>query len=168
VLDIEARHYHIDPRRGPVWIIEADEVNESQNKLAIYDKRRIIYLQSKKVRQLVEELNRQYPTGPLLRNERGEKWTTSEADQRFKEKKEFLNKRLRKEGKPEIPKKVTLYGYRHRFAINFLREGGSIAHLAELFGDRVAMVEQHYGHVGDQGDVLRKALEDFGPKDNED
>jgi site-specific recombinase XerD len=58
-------------------------------------------------------------------------------------------------------KQVSPYSYRHLFATQFLLKGGSMAVLAELIGDSIAMIEQHYGHLREHGQQLRQFLIDF-------
>jgi hypothetical protein len=54
--------------------------------------------------------------------------------------------------------RVSAYSYRHKFATEFLLKGGSMAYVAELQGNSVAMIEHHYGHLREHGTELRNAL----------
>jgi integrase len=147
---LEARHYR--PDQG-AWVIDACETG-GNNKLGYAGRRRVIYLTSRLV-PLVEELNALHPTGPIFPNENGRAFT-----------KEILQIRFGKTRKRcGIPKTVTLYGYRHKFATDWLAAGKSPALLAELLGTSIAMLQKHYSHLTEQGAALRAALADFKPGD---
>jgi integrase len=109
-------------------------------------KKRVIYL-TPKVIEMVRRLSARHPEGPLFRNRIGRPWTCQSLSYQFR--------RLRK----LLPLgRVSAYSYRHKFATEFLLKGGSLAYVAELQGNSVAMIEHHYGHLREHGTVLRNAL----------
>jgi hypothetical protein len=110
-------------------------------------KDRVIYLSPDLV-ALVERLCEKHPTGYLFRNRDGGQWTNSSVY--------LMLKRLR--ARLGLTSKMIAYSYRHTFATNWLKSGGSIKVLAELMGNSVAMIEQHYGHLDADRETMRKLL----------
>lgn len=112
-------------------------------------KPRIIYLTATMLattRKLIE----QRPTGALFRNSDGEAWTRNAVRLRMKRLREKLN----------LPAGTISYAYRHTFVTNSLVNGVPIATVAELVGHRdTAMISQHYAHLNQQVDYMRKAAE---------
>lgn len=89
------------------------------------------------------------PEGPLLRNERGNKWAPNALVQRFRN----IRKRL------GYGKEATAESYRHKFATDLLEAGVPIATAAELMGHRsVQMISRIYSKLRDRHDHLREAL----------
>jgi integrase len=112
-------------------------------------RKRVIYLTPGLV-ELTQRLAAKYPEGPLFRNRCGRPWALKTLDTAFQR----LRRRLGLGA-------VSPYSYRHLFATEFLLKGGSMAVLAELLGDTVAMIEHHYGHLRENGRQLRQFLIDF-------
>jgi integrase len=118
----------------------------SDHKTERLGRKRVIYLTPRLV-DLTRHLAEKYPAGPLFRNRCGRPWSLKTLDMAFL--------RLRKQ---LGLKRVSPYSYRHLFATEFLLKGGSMAVLAELLGDTVAMIEHHYGHLREHGQQLRQFL----------
>jgi integrase len=121
----------------------------SDHKTERLGRKRVVYLTPQLV-EMTKQLATLYPTGPLFRNRCGRPWTLKTLDTAFQR----LRRRLGLG-------KVSPYSYRHLFATEFLLAGGSMAVLAELLGDTVAMIEHHYGHLREHGQQLRQHLIDF-------
>jgi integrase len=143
-------------RPGEVAGVEAKHLNEaigawvlSEHKTDRRGKKRVIYLTPELV-EMTKRLAVRYPEGPLFRNSESRRWTAAALSHWFS--------RLRK--KLGLGP-VSPYSYRHLFATEFLLKGGSMAVLAELLGDTVAMIEHHYGHLREHGQQLRQFLIDF-------
>jgi integrase len=145
---LEARHYR--PDQG-AWVIDASERN-GNNKLGHRGKRRVIYIPPGLI-PLVEELNRRYPTGTIFPNEDGTAYSEGAIRYRFHHMKRRLG----------LPSTISLYGYRHRFATDWLAAGKPVGHLAELLGTSIAMIQKHYSHLTERASTLRAALADFMP-----
>ena len=114
------------------------------------EKDRVIYL-TPDLLGLVERLCEKHPTGYLFRNRDGRQWTNSAVY--------LMLKRLRK--RLGMKSKMIAYSYRHSFATNWLKAGGSIKILADLMGNSVAMIEHHYGHLDADRQTMRKVLCSF-------
>lgn len=121
----------------------------ADHKTERHGRKRVIYLTPTLI-TLTERLIAQHPTGPLFRNRRDRPWTDAALAHWFV--------RLRK--KLGLGN-VSAYSYRHLFATQFLLSGGSIAVLAELLGNTVAIIEHHYGHLREHGSQLREVLRQF-------
>jgi integrase len=159
VSGIEAKHYY---KKNACWVIEPQTAAEGQMKLAYRGKRRVIYL-TEKLRLLVERLNEEHPTGPIFPNRNGGFYNRATLVNRFDLMRKNLNKEAEGKGLPEpVGNWVSLYGYRHKFATDWLEAGKPVAYLAELLGTSIAMIQKHYSHLTDRSDSLRKALLDFG------
>ncbi len=75
------------------------------------------------------------PTGPLLRNSRGQPWTVDALHGAFVRLRDRLG--LRKE--------LTPFSWRHAFALRFLDKGGSITDLAAILGISEKQATRLYG-----------------------
>jgi integrase len=111
---------------------------------------RVIFLSPHLV-ALTQRLCDKHPTGYLFQNRDGGQWTDSSVY--------LMLKRLRKRLK--LTSKMIPYSYRHTFATNWLKMGGSIKVLADLMGNSVAIIEHHYGHLDADRGTLRKLLCSF-------
>jgi len=88
-----------------------------------------------------------HPTGNLLRNARGGKWT-----------KDGIGLAMRRASARAGVKGIA-YGYRHGFATSALANGVPDATVAALLGhSSTAMLHRHYSHLTSQATVLREAL----------
>ena len=116
-------------------------------------KSRIIYLTTRLV-SLTEQLAAKWPEGPLFRNRSGKPWRRNTVVSAFL--------RLRKKLGLN---KVTAYSLRHKFATEYLLAGGSMAYVAQLQGNSVAVCERHYVHLREHGAELRAKLLAFRPGD---
>jgi integrase len=144
-----AKHY--DPRRKAIvfrWDAQApDYIHKTAKKTK---KDRVIFLDDE-MDEMMRELVRRHPTGPLFASRLGNRWTNASVYQALKR----VRSRLGLTGK------CIAYSYRHTFATNWLLDGGSIKVLAELLGNSVAMIEKHYGHLDAAPEVMRKLLNSF-------
>jgi integrase len=87
-----------------------------------------------------------FPTGELLRNERGSKWT-----------KDGIGLAVRRARKKAGVSAIA-YGYRHTYATNALAKGVPDAQVAALLGhSSTTMLHKHYSHLTSQAGVLRSA-----------
>jgi len=90
-----------------------------------------------------------HPTGPLLRNVRGEPWTRNAIRCQFRR----LRASLRLKG-------VSAYTYRHSYATDALERGVNPAALAVLMGHSdLSMIARHYSHLAERRGALRAAAE---------
>lgn len=128
--------------------IHGDQLILRSHKTSSRGRRRIIYLTPTAI-EICLRCARDYPQGPIFRNQRGNPWTRNAMAQRFA--------RIRK--KLSLGPEVTAYGFRHRFVTDSLASGVSAAVTAELVGHTsTAMIERHYSHLGDHAEILRVAL----------
>lgn len=110
-------------------------------------KPRVVILTPEMV-ELSRQLIARNPSGPLLRNSRGQPWSRNAIRCRFRR----LRKRL------GLDAGVVAYAYRHTFATEGLEAGVSIATMAELLGHTsTKMISDHYGHLDQRLDHLRSA-----------
>lgn len=110
---------------------------------------RTIFL-TRRMIELSRTLTAKNPTGPLFRNTRGRRWTRNAIRCRFIR----LRKKL-----PEL-KGVVCYTYRHTYATDALVNGVGVAEVAELLGHKdLAMIQEHYGHLAEKRDHLKRAAE---------
>jgi integrase len=72
------------------------------------------------------------------------KWTEKQIGYRF----QYLRERL------GLRSDLSAYGYRHAFAVALVRAGTPFERIADLMGNSVKMIEDHYGHLAKQHDVL--------------
>jgi integrase len=108
-------------------------------------KPRIIFLNTE-VCELLKEQTKLFPTGALLRSNKGKAWTQRNITQAMR--------RLKRKAKVN----AIAYGYRHSFATDALANGVPDATVAALLGhSSTAMLHKHYSHLTARADVLRKA-----------
>jgi site-specific recombinase XerD len=105
--------------------------------------------------ELSKKLMQEHPEGPLFRSYRkfnGQRkpWSRNGIRCRFK--------RLR-EKHPEL-RGIISYTLRHTFATDALANGVPVATVAELMGHQdLKMLQQHYAHLAEKTEHLRKAAE---------
>ena len=146
---IEAKHYLPDLK---LWDVEA--LYKGRKSRAKYVKR--IWLPDP-ARKLVKRLNKQHPEGPIFRNSKGESWSQVtlqvymyQMQHKFKATKEL-----------EWPEGgVCLYGLRHTFATNFIKQRpDKLEYLRELLGHKdLKMIRDHYGHLYDEHAAIHDVL----------
>jgi integrase len=106
---------------------------------------RLIYLTPEAV-AVLKALAERRPSGALLRNDRGEKWTA-----------DAIGHAMRRASRRAGVKGVA-YGYRHTYATQALASGVPDATVAALLGHSgTAMLHRHYSHLTSQAQVLREA-----------
>lgn len=108
---------------------------------------RVIYLNAEAANTL-RFLASKYPEGPLFRNLQGNPWNEENAQQQI----------ITLRGKLNLPKNLSCYAARHTFATRKLAEGQSIAVVASLLGNTIAICQKHYGHLDLMGNVLWQAI----------
>jgi integrase len=146
---VEARHYlpHLK-----LWDVEA--MYRGRKSLVKYVKR--IWLPPQAV-ALVERLNKLHPEGPIFRNSKGEPWSPQtlgvymyQMQHKFKPTK----------GLDWPEQGVCLYGLRHTFATDFIKQfPDRIEYLRELLGHKdLKMIRQHYGHLYDEHAAIHNVL----------
>lgn len=92
------------------------------------------------------------PEGPLFLNADGKPWTHNAVRLRMR--------RLRK--KLGLPKGTVAYSFRHGFITDGLAQGVSSKIMAELAGhENTAMIDAHYAHLDQHGQLLKDALAQF-------
>jgi len=132
----------VDLERG-VWILDKHKTWKHTGKP------RIIYLNDA-MQQLSRSLCEKFPSGALFRNSRGLAWSKNAVRIRFRN----LRKKL-----PQL-KDVVAYTYRHTFTTEALQNGVGVAQVAELLGHtNTNMVMQHYSHLSERQDYLRRMAE---------
>lgn len=101
-----------------------------------------------RLRAILGPLAERYPTGPLFRTARGERWTRNSIRLRMA--------RLRE--KAGVSADVVAYTLRHTFATDALARGESPAVVAEIMGHRdMSMLSRHYAHLARRRGALREA-----------
>lgn len=146
---VEASHYlpHLK-----LWDVEA--MYKNRRSLVKYVKR--IWLPPQAV-ELVERLNKLHPEGPIFRHSKGEPWSSAtlgvymyQMQHKFKPTKNL-----------DWPEQgVCLYGLRHTFATNFIKEHpDKLEYLRELLGHKdLKMIRKHYGHLFDEHSAIHDVL----------
>ncbi|AMV26273.1 site-specific tyrosine recombinase XerC [Gemmata sp. SH-PL17] len=143
-------------RPGEVARVEAKDVSWdagcwvlTEHKTARTGRVRTIYL-PQSVLSLCRTLADKHPTGPLFRNNRGERWRKTGW-------KQAMGRAQRKLG---LNRRPLTSGYRHTFATDALEAGVPDTHLAELLGhSTTAMIHRHYGHLSEKGRALKNSLD---------
>lgn len=136
-MSIEARH--IDPRQRAAVL---DLMSSKGHKY-----KRAIYFPNA-VWPIVEKWCKRHPTGPVFRNDDGNRWTNSALSCRLI--------RLKK----HTGFKLMPYALRHIFATDCLVNGVDAVTVAELMGHRdLTMVANVYGHLAKKHEYLRDQLQ---------
>ena len=104
----------------------------------------------KSLTSLVRDLARQFPRGPLFRNSHGNRWNAAACAGRFAR----LRKRL-----TWLTEKHNTYSCRHTFATTKLSRSVSLATVATLLGNSIAITQKYYGHLERHTDSLWTAIE---------
>lgn len=146
---VEAKHYLPDLK---LWDVEP--LYKRRKSHVKYVKR--IWLPEQAVR-LVQRLNKLHPEGPIFRHSKGEPWSPAtlgvymyQMQHKFKPTK----------GLDWPEQGVCLYGLRHTFATNFIKQHpDKIEYLRELLGHRdLKMIRRHYGHLYDEHAAIHGVL----------
>ncbi|MDY3557593.1 tyrosine-type recombinase/integrase [Gemmata sp. JC673] len=140
-------------RPGELQQITAETFNYKDRVVVITEhktdhtgKPRPVYL-TPELAELLHSKLVKYPTGPLLRGNKGVPWTGRAITESMK--------KLRK----KTGVKVIAYGYRHTFVTDGLKSGLSNSQVAALVGHTTtAVIDRFYSHLGAAGDALRAAL----------
>ena len=148
---IEARHYNKAQSR---W--DCEDLYRGRASRAKYVTH--VRLLSDEARELVERLNADHPEGPIFRNTRGRPWQATVAQA-------YLVHLTKRDKGFDYPEGICVYGIRHSFATNFLREHpGELEYLRVLLGHKdYAMILSHYSHLIDQHAHAFKRVEGFSP-----
>jgi integrase len=126
---------------------DAGLVRLKDHKTAHKGKNRVVYL-TPVVVGLLEVQRERFPSGPLLRNRCGRRWTGWAIVKAMQATRERAG----------LPGRVA-YGLRHTFATDALANGVPDAQVAELLGHSgTAMLHKHYAHLTARAQVLRDAL----------
>jgi len=110
---------------------------------------------------IVERLSRKYPSGPIFRPR------CARGPGGVLKMRQGLAENTLYRACDLIRKKTGLtnfvpYSFRHTFAFRWLRAGKPIAALATVLGTSVTLIEETYGHMGDQHDYLHGLLDQTG------
>jgi integrase len=136
--DLGALVYLPDDRRLP---------DSYSHKNARKGKDRVIFFTGPAL-DMMRQLVRERPSGPLFRNRRGTAWRVGKLDERFQ--------RLRDKFGAKV---VTPYSYRHTWITNALNAGMPMVHVAELVGNTPEIIARHYSHVDANKKHLRGLAE---------
>lgn len=147
---VEARHYRPELK---LWDVADVCANQPSSK----KKTRRVWLPPQAV-ALVEELNRERPVGPICVGPLGaamqvrKSWLVLE----------LARSRLRTKN-IELPEELCVYGLRHTFATNFIKEHpDKLEYLRELMGHRdLTMIRRTYSHLFDEHAALHEVLDNF-------
>jgi integrase len=147
---VEAKHYLPDLR---LWDVEA--IYRHRKSHVKYVKR--IWLPRQAV-ALTEKLNKLHPEGPIFRNSEGEPWRPAALGLYMYQ---LQNKFSRTKNLDWPDNSVCLYGLRHTFATNFIKQHpDKIEYLRELLGHRdLTMIRRHYGHLYDEHAAMHGVLQ---------
>jgi integrase len=151
---IEARHYNKAQSR---W--DCEDLYRDRPRATKYVTH--VRLLNAEARTLVERLNEEHPEGPIFRNAYGNPWEP-DSPQIY-----LTNLRVKFKHSKGLtwPKGLCVYGLRHTFATNFLRQfPNEIEYLRVLLGHKnYKMIFAHYGHLIDEHASAFKRLEGFDP-----
>jgi integrase len=145
------------PRPQEARAVEARHLNRARGRLEIppleskgKKRWRIIYL-TPRADQIVTNLAKRHPHGPLFRNRSGRPWTTYSIKCRF----------CRLQAK--LGTKYALYSLRHSFATRLLEAGVDPLTVSALLGHTDgSMLARVYSHLGESVDHLRETLKRLG------
>ncbi len=153
VCKVEARHYLPNLR---LWDVE--DLYRGRKSKRKYVRR--IWLPPQAI-ELVERLNLEHPEGPIFRNSKGEPWTSDTLGVYLYQ----LRHKFAETRKLAWPEGLCLYGLRHTFATNFIRDHpDKLEYLRELLAHKdLKMIRLHYGHLFDEHQAIHKVLESFRP-----
>ncbi len=104
------------------------------------NKPRVIFLPPGVETDVVLPLLKERPTGKLFLNKYGKPMVVLHLSNWMGK----IKKRY-----PDLPQGISLYMYRHKFATEFLLNGGSLPVLSQLLGTSVKMLLKHYSHISD-------------------
>ena len=136
---LEPRHVRLDQH---LILIPKEEAKGKKHP-------RVIYL-SDRAEQIIKRHLEQCSEGPIFRNEDGEPWTAQAMSCRFGRLKKHLD-----------GVKYCGYDLRHGFATRKLVDGHNPSIVAEALGHRDGrMLAQHYQHLDQEGEHVRKVLEE--------
>jgi site-specific recombinase XerD len=110
---------------------------------------RLVYV-PRSTATMIRKLAKQFPKGPLFRNSHGNRWSAAACAGRLAR----LRKRL-----AWLTDKHNTYSCRHSFATTKLSRNVSLATVALLLGNSIAITQKHYGHLERQTDNLWAAIE---------
>jgi integrase len=149
VCKVEARHYIKHLR---LWDVE--DLYRGRKSKRKYVKR--IWLPAQAV-ALVERLNGEHPTGPIFRNAQGTPWNPDALGIYLYQ----MQHKFKATRNLEWPEGFCLYGLRHTFATNFIKEHpDKLEYLRELLGHRdMQMIRRHYGHLFDEHSAIHGVLD---------
>jgi integrase len=150
VRQVEARHY-----RPALKLWDVEDLYRDRRSKRKYVKR--VWLPPQMI-DMVERLNKQWHVGPIFRGRTGKPYTGDVVTMSmFK-----LRQRLKEKG-IELPEGLTVYGLRHSFATNFVKQHpDKLEYLRELLGHRdLTMIRKHYNHLFDEHAALHGVLADL-------
>lgn len=148
VCKVEARHYIPSLK---LWDVE--DMYRGRKSKRKYVKR--IWLPAPAI-ELVERLNSEHPEGPVFRNSKGDPWTSDTLGVYLYQ----LQHKFKESRKLKWPEGLCMYGLRHTFATNFIRDRpDKLEYLRELLGHKdLEMIRRHYGHLFDEHQAIHGIL----------
>lgn len=153
ICKVESIHYQKELK---LWDFTSEKSKISNNRKNV----RRIWLSPDAI-DLVEELNKRHPEGPIFRNSNNEPWTPDSLGVYFYNLRyKFLATR-----NLEWQKGISLYGLRHTFATNFIKKQPSrLEFLREMMGHKdLEMIRKHYGHLFDEHEAMHEVLKTLKP-----
>jgi integrase len=135
-------------RPGEVYSLTASQVDWETSTATVNGKTgpRVVSLTARSA-VLLRKASQSYPSGPLLRNQAGRRWTNNTVDQRFA--------RLAK--KPGVPR-LTAYLFRHAYWGRASKAGVDSILISHQLGHKdLSMLKKHYAHP--DADQLKEAVE---------
>lgn len=143
---IESRH--VDLENSEVWFKIGEDKTSGKT-----GKPRVIHLIPEAL-TMVKRLCNLYPSGPLFRNMKGNRWT--------KDAMHCAALQARKEAGIEGNLAVT-YAMRHQYITTALARGVPIAVVAELVGNSPEMIARVYSHISEKKALLLEAANQVRP-----
>jgi integrase len=147
VRQVEARHY-----RPALKLWDVEDLYRDRKSKRKYVKR--VWLPPQMI-DLVERLNKQWQVGPIFRGRTGQPYSGEVVTMCMYK----LRLRLKKQG-IALPEGLTVYGLRHSFATNFIKQHpDKLEYLRELLGHKdLTMIRKHYNHLFDEHAAMHGVL----------
>jgi integrase len=125
---------------GMQVVISAKEGHKAARKTGID---RVIYL-DQEAENIIKKLMLRHPTGLLFRTPRGKPWRQQNQTDTWDEMRKSVQAAY---GKDFFPDDLVPYSCRHTCATRHLENGASIADVAAVLGNTIAVCEKHYAHL---------------------
>jgi integrase len=139
-------------RPSVIWKMEAKDIDWKAGTATVISKRRPYTVQiTTRLAEMLRELEAKNPTGALFRSPRGRPWTAANIRAALREASIRLG----------IKPTITAYSFRHSYVTDALERGLNPSIVAALVNHKdLTMISQHYNHLAERREALRKAAED--------